>query len=1537
MAAMMKLLVASGRGRYTRATSIGGKRVNRRHGGSGLGFRLLVSSIGLAAVVLGACFPDPPECVGANTCPDGETEIEDGGETSDAVFDGVLDDTTGDLDGGEDIGGEADIDALEIDGAPEVEPDTQPETAGDTATEVIADTAPDDAPEIEPDTTVVLDTITEADTAADTAAEVMPDVEVDGAAEVDHLECDELDCELEQRACIEGTAASDARCGECLAEFREDDGECVPVRTCADLACALEHRACTERSGETDAFCGGCLGGYRPSGGVCVAIVTCAALDCDAAHRDCDEASEVDDAVCTSCLAGYAEVGDACLATAPAPVGVAATTDEAELVEIVWDPVDNALGYDVYRCDQPTCSGGSAGWFVLNEDLVTDTSYIDDTVEIPPSPAAPSGTSATQDDPTKVTVTWAEVSVPAATRYRYRVVAVSPGGESPASSAVTGHVLDRPVTGYELAVDPSGGGAWTGIALGTTQWVDSGAPAPSVTAPIASATQGVHEDYVRLTASGGSVTAGATRQYAVRATTTWGPGPSAAATGRRPAGSLGLQWERSAGTSPSGFTAIAGATATTYDDHAAPSDGATRWYRVLASAEGAASVASDPVAGSRLDPTSVVPTGVSASADRSNDVEIRWNPVAGATGYLVYRCDAATCGATSGWTALTGVPTTSASYVDATVAVPAAPGAPTAVSATNDDGLQVAVSWGAASVPEPKSYRYRVTAMVAAGESDPSDVVQGQVAPRPVSGWEIRVDGGAWLPVAGGAAAVSYIDAGAPAPTVSAATASASQGTIVAHVALTASGAFAADGAPRTYDVRALNASGAGTAGTASGRRAAGAIGYQWERSSGTTASGFSAIAGAASASFDDTGAPADGSVRWYRVVTSTPGAGPATSEAVSGHRLGPPAAAPGGVQATSDVEGYVRVTWQAVSGASSYVVRRDGQVIAQSVTALVHDDVTAPEPAAWGAPTNVAATTNQSTQVTVTWTAPTQPLGALASYTVAALNAAGEGPASSGVQGRKARPAIEGFEVAYGATSMGSWVGTGATSTTWNHTDAPLGSVTGGTASASQGTNRSVQLSVTGGAVNAAPTQRYWVRGALVGGGATPASASYATGQIAVGSLARQWQRSSGTTASSFSDLSGATGTTYADGTAPSDGAHRWYRVVLSAPGATAATTTAVEGWRLAFVDVVAAGGVALIVPVMFTCAVTPLATDGGRVWCWGYNKEGQLGRGSASTEPGDPARIENLSGVVGLASGVGHICALTSGAVWCWGSNASGQLGLGDEDHRFVPTQVSGVTATQIAAGSSTTCAVLTSGQVRCWGAGTSGVLGNDASDDSAWPVAVQTAPGANLTGVVSVAIGDNLTSNHACAVRSNGTVWCWGSNSDGQLGRSTPASSDLALQATNITNALTIAAGIRYTCARFGDSALKCWGDNDDPNGGVFGDGSTGSDHEPHTVSLQGAIDLSVGFQHGCARTSASSTNNAWCWGVNTNGSLGSGSSAPAPYPVSVNHTPSFARLSAGVVHSCGVSGDVVYCWGSNDTRNLGDGTTNARTSPTLTLLP
>ncbi len=210
--------------------------------------------------------------------------------------------------------------------------------------------------------------------------------------------------------------------------------------------------------------------------------------------------------------------------------------------------------------------------------------------------------------------------------------------------------------------------------------------------------------------------------------------------------------------------------------------------------------------------------------------------------------------------------------------------------------------------------------------------------------------------------------------------------------------------------------------------------------------------------------------------------------------------------------------------------------------------------------------------------------------------------------------------------------------------------------------------------------------------------------------------------------------------------------------------------------------------------------------VFCWGANDQGQMGDGSTTNRltavrPFDPG---GSTLVVSVAAGQGHTCAATvmPYGVSCWGDNMYGQLGDGTTTNRHTPvgTGAVGTGAVAVAAGSLHTCALTGLNLVYCWGSNSQGQLGNNSTTASSSPVQVM-----GVTNAVQVGAGGT----HSCARRSSGVVSCWGSNFFGELGNGSTTRSLLPVDVMGLTGPQSISVGDDLTCARTSAGAVLCWG--------------------------------------------------------------------------------------------------------------------------------
>jgi len=350
-------------------------------------------------------------------------------------------------------------------------------------------------------------------------------------------------------------------------------------------------------------------------------------------------------------------------------------------------------------------------------------------------------------------------------------------------------------------------------------------------------------------------------------------------------------------------------------------------------------------------------------------------------------------------------------------------------------------------------------------------------------------------------------------------------------------------------------------------------------------------------------------------------------------------------------------------------------------------------------------------------------------------------------------------------------------------------------------------------------------------------------------------------------------------------------------------------------------------------TCALTA----DGSAYCWGSNFGAVLGVPNGSTAPNlsqspTPQPIDPARKFVAITAGNSFSCGLTTASdVLCWGSNYNSQIGssqakTGYTSPGFVyvgydnptPLLIDGALKfMRVSAGNYSACALTLDGTAYCWGTGTSGQLGR--GDYSTRPTPVQSALGLRF---VDITVGYS----HACGLQRDGSVFCWGANNAFQLGYGPEISkANVALPLPALPPLVTITAGTNHTCGIGVDSTAYCWEGNFD---GQLGDG-TGYSHSAPTAVIGG---------HRFLRLYASNTHTCGlridgqllCWGGNEDGSLGDGTRTTRVQPTAL----AGARTYSAVTARCGVATNNggLWCWGPNDNFQTGFGAaTTTRSTP------
>lgn len=327
-------------------------------------------------------------------------------------------------------------------------------------------------------------------------------------------------------------------------------------------------------------------------------------------------------------------------------------------------------------------------------------------------------------------------------------------------------------------------------------------------------------------------------------------------------------------------------------------------------------------------------------------------------------------------------------------------------------------------------------------------------------------------------------------------------------------------------------------------------------------------------------------------------------------------------------------------------------------------------------------------------------------------------------------------------------------------------------------------------------------------------------------------------------------------------------------------------------------------------TCGIT----TAGAAYCWGNNQYGQLGNGATTNSP-SPTKV--AGGITFGSVSVGGLfefsCGLsTAGAAYCWGYDDYGQLGNGKFSTSATPVAVStGVIFKQLSAGEGGhVCGLDNNGAAFCWGYNSNGQLGQGAVAFSATPLAV--TGGLTFTAISAGANGQT------CGIATGGTAYCWGSNQNGELGNGTTASSSAPVPVSGGLIFKSINVGFASTCGITTSGAAYCWGDN---TYGELGNGTSTSSRTP--VAASGGLSFSsiaVGDAFACGLVS---TGAAYCWGYGTQGQLGNGTVIKSVTPTAVLGGITFASISAGYGNACAVtSGGAAYCWGDNAFGQIGD---------------
>ncbi|GIF41571.1 hypothetical protein Axi01nite_58820 [Actinoplanes xinjiangensis] len=326
-------------------------------------------------------------------------------------------------------------------------------------------------------------------------------------------------------------------------------------------------------------------------------------------------------------------------------------------------------------------------------------------------------------------------------------------------------------------------------------------------------------------------------------------------------------------------------------------------------------------------------------------------------------------------------------------------------------------------------------------------------------------------------------------------------------------------------------------------------------------------------------------------------------------------------------------------------------------------------------------------------------------------------------------------------------------------------------------------------------------------------------------------------------------------------------------------------------------------------TCAIR----SDGTLWCWGHNFGGMLGDGT-DVHRGAPVRVGDARNWASVSPGTTHTCATrTDGSLWCWGSHTYGQLGLGDAG-TSTPRPARVGTATiwaSVSTSSQASCAIRTDRSLWCWGSNANHMLGDGTGTDRWSPTRIGTQTWAAV----------DLGASHTCGIRTDRTLWCWGFGLRGELGIGpNQRSRTVPVQVGTAATWTALATTQDHTCAVDTGHALWCWGGNE---AGRLGDGTVVDRDVPVRAGAGTSwASVAAGMNHTCAVTTDGRTR---CWGENDNGELGDGTTVSSSGPVTVNADLTTRTVVAGLRYSCALTtAGRLWCWGDNLGGLLGDGT-------------
>lgn len=328
-------------------------------------------------------------------------------------------------------------------------------------------------------------------------------------------------------------------------------------------------------------------------------------------------------------------------------------------------------------------------------------------------------------------------------------------------------------------------------------------------------------------------------------------------------------------------------------------------------------------------------------------------------------------------------------------------------------------------------------------------------------------------------------------------------------------------------------------------------------------------------------------------------------------------------------------------------------------------------------------------------------------------------------------------------------------------------------------------------------------------------------------------------------------------------------------------------------------------------------LLKSNGTLWAWGSNQYGEIGNNS--TDPSySPVQIlpGTLWKEISASRWYSSMAIKSDGTLWAWGNNDYGKLGIGSTMPKNIPTQIGSETNwAKISAGNTHCLAIKADGSLYAWGYDSFGELGDGLSQTEYHsPKRI-----GNKNNWIYVSAG----SQHSMGIQSDGTLWAWGANVNGELGLDDTDNRFEPTQVGTDKDWKQVCIGLFHTLAIKKDGSLWAWGDN---QYGKLGNGGTDPSHVPIRIGLENDW-KQVSCMNGKVSLALKNNGTVWGWGLNQNGEIGDGSTDVKYFPTPAIGATNESAISSGGSFSLAVGDNNYLCGtGYNVYGELGNSTTD-----------